>query len=63
MMMIGYGGALDTFWDLANQFPNIARLYGGIQIVNEQHRVLAEINSNLNGNCFAPIMGPPYRHL
>ena len=50
-------GALDAFWDLANRHPNAAWLYGGIQIVDEQHQVLAEINSNLSGNCFAPIMG------
>jgi len=50
-------GSLSSFWDLANRFPNAAWLYGGIQIVDEQHKVLAEINSNLSGNCFAHIMG------
>ncbi len=50
-------GALGSFWDLANRFPNAAWLYGGIQIVDEQHKVLAEINSKLSGNCFAQIMG------
>lgn len=50
-------GALENFWQLANQFPNAAWLYGGIRIVDEHHVTLAEINSGLNGNCFAQIMG------
>lgn len=50
-------GALRAFWDLANQHPGAAWLYGGIQIVDERHRILAEINSQLSGNCFAQIMG------
>jgi glycosyltransferase involved in cell wall biosynthesis len=50
-------GALDAFWNLANHDPNAAWLYGGIQIVDEQNQVLAEINSKLSGNCFAPILG------
>jgi glycosyltransferase involved in cell wall biosynthesis len=50
-------GALDAFWELAIRHPNAAWLYGGIQIVNEQHQLLAEINSNLTDNCFAHIMG------
>ena len=50
-------GALDAFWELANRYPNAAWLYGGIQIVDEHHQVLAEINSNLSGNCLAHIMG------
>lgn len=50
-------GALENFWQLANQFPNAAWLYGGIRIVDEHHSTLAEINSGLNGNCFAQIMG------
>lgn len=49
--------ALNAFWDLANRYPNAAWLYGGIQIVDEQHQVLAEINSKLSGNCFAHILG------
>ena len=50
-------GALNAFWQLANRYPNAAWLYGGIQIVDEHRTVLAEINSNLKGNCFAQIMG------
>ena len=50
-------GALNSFWELANRYPNAAWLYGGIQIVDEQHQLLAEINSKLSGNCFAHIMG------
>lgn len=50
-------GALSAFWNLANQYPNASWLYGGIQIVDERHRILAEINSRLSGNCFAQFMG------
>ena len=50
-------GALNAFWQLANQRPNAAWLYGGIQVVDEHRTVLAEINSSLKGNCFAQIMG------
>jgi glycosyltransferase involved in cell wall biosynthesis len=50
-------GALESFWQIANKYPGAAWLYGGIRIVDEQGMVLAEINSGLNGNCFAQIMG------
>lgn len=50
-------GALKSFWHLANQYPNAAWLYGGIRIVDEQGKVLGEINSGLTGNCFSQIMG------
>jgi glycosyltransferase involved in cell wall biosynthesis len=50
-------GALNAFWDLANRNPNASWLYGGLQIMDEQRRVLAEMNSQLSGNCFAHIMG------
>lgn len=50
-------GALESFWMLANQKPQAVWLYGGIQIVNESGRIMGEINSLLNGNCFAQIMG------
>ena len=50
-------GALESFWQLATRHPDAAWLYGGIRIVDEQGRVLAEINSGLNGNRFAQIMG------
>lgn len=49
--------ALENFWNLANQHPNAVWLYGGIRIVDENLKTLAEINSGLNGNCFAQIMG------
>ena len=50
-------GALESFLQLANQNPDAVWLYGGIRIVDEQINTLAEINSGLNGNCFAQIMG------
>lgn len=50
-------GVLESFWQLANQYPKAVWLYGGIRIVDEQSRVLGHINSSLNGNCFSQIMG------
>jgi glycosyltransferase involved in cell wall biosynthesis len=50
-------GALESFWQLANQYPKAAWLYGGIRIVDEQSRELGQINSSLKGNCFSQIMG------
>ena len=50
-------GALKSFLELAYQNPDAVWLYGGIRIVDEQINTLAEINSSLNGNCFAQIMG------
>jgi glycosyltransferase involved in cell wall biosynthesis len=50
-------GALETFWQLATRHPDAAWLYGGIRIVDEQGRVLSEINSGMNGDRFAQIMG------
>jgi glycosyltransferase involved in cell wall biosynthesis len=50
-------GALQSFWELANERPHAVWLYGGIRIVDEQGKALAEINSHLNGNCFSQIMG------
>ena len=50
-------GVLESFWQLANQYPKAVWLYGGIRIVDEQRRVLGQINSSLNGNCFSQIMG------
>ncbi|MDQ3006886.1 MAG: glycosyltransferase family 2 protein, partial [Chloroflexota bacterium] len=49
--------AFEGFWNLANEHPDAAWLYGGIRVIDEQDRVLAEINSGLSGNCFAQIMG------
>ena len=50
-------GALESFWNLARQYPNAAWLYGGIRIADEKGRILAEMNSRLSGNRFAQIMG------
>jgi len=50
-------GALLSFWQLACQEKDAVWLYGGIQIVNEQGEILAELNSGLHGDCFAQIMG------
>lgn len=50
-------GAIETFWQLANQEPEAVWLYGGIRVVDEQDRTLAELNSGLNGHCIAQVMG------
>jgi glycosyltransferase involved in cell wall biosynthesis len=50
-------GALEHFWALACQDPDAVWLYGGIRIVDRTGKVLAEVNSGLNGSCLAQIMG------
>ena len=50
-------GALESFWKLAHAHPSAVWLYGGIQVVDERERVLAEINSRLIGNRFAQVLG------
>jgi glycosyltransferase involved in cell wall biosynthesis len=50
-------GAIDSFRELANRHPNADWLYGGIRIVDENNHCLAELNSGLQGNCLAQIVG------
>ena len=51
-------GALTILWELSQQLPNAAWLYGAIQVIDDATGAcLAEVNSSLNGNCFAQIMG------
>lgn len=50
-------GALEEMWSLANRAPDSAWLYGAIQVVDESGRILAEINSALEGNRSAQVMG------
>jgi len=52
-----FPGALEQFWTLARQNSDAVWLYGGIQIVDQAGECLAEVNSGLNGNCFAQILG------
>jgi glycosyltransferase involved in cell wall biosynthesis len=49
--------ALADFWALACENRDAAWLYGGIRVVDEKGDSLAELNSGLNGNCFAQILG------
>jgi glycosyltransferase involved in cell wall biosynthesis len=49
--------ALESFWNLAKSHPDAVWLYGGIRVVDDQEKILAEINSGLSGNCFSQIMG------
>lgn len=48
---------LATFWKLAQTAPKAAWLHGGIQVVDENGRLLGETNSGVNGHCLAQIMG------
>ena len=50
-------GALAEMWDLAVQAKDAAWLYGGIRVMGEDGRCLAEINSGLRGQCLAQVMG------
>jgi glycosyltransferase involved in cell wall biosynthesis len=50
-------GAINSFRELANRHPNADWLYGGIHVVDEHGHCLAELNSGLEGNCFAQIVG------
>jgi glycosyltransferase involved in cell wall biosynthesis len=50
-------GALRELRELARQNPESAWLYGGIRIVDEMGKTLAEMNSGLQGKCFAQIIG------
>lgn len=49
--------ALSSFWELARSAPQAAWLHGGIRIVGENDQLLAERNSQLQGNCLAQLMG------
>ncbi len=49
--------ALQNLWVLAGKEPDAAWLYGGVQIVDESGRVLAERNSGLSGKCSAQVLG------
>jgi glycosyltransferase involved in cell wall biosynthesis len=50
-------GVFDHFWDLSQRIDPAAWLYGGIQIVEENGNIVAEMNSGLEGNCCAQILG------
>lgn len=50
-------GALASLWDLAQQAPQAAWLYGGVRVVGADGHLLAERNSGLAGNCLAQVMG------
>jgi glycosyltransferase involved in cell wall biosynthesis len=49
--------ALQSAWELVAQDRKPAWIYGGIRIVDDAGRSLAEMNSGLSGDCFAQIMG------
>jgi glycosyltransferase involved in cell wall biosynthesis len=50
-------GATSILYRLTLTYPKAGWLYGGLQIVNEKDEILADLNSELSGNCFAQIMG------
>jgi glycosyltransferase involved in cell wall biosynthesis len=49
--------AISAYWELSQQEPEAVWLYGGVQVVDEHGARLAEMNSGLNGDCFAQVMG------
>jgi glycosyltransferase involved in cell wall biosynthesis len=49
--------ALEHFRILADQASDAVWLYGGIRVVDETGKCLAEVHSGLKGNCLAQIMG------
>ena len=49
--------SLEYFWTLAHQNSDAVWLYGGIRVVDETGKCLGEVNSGLNGNCLAQMMG------
>lgn len=49
--------AFNEFWRLASESPESSWLYGGVQIVQGEGKILVELNSKLSGNCFAQITG------
>jgi glycosyltransferase involved in cell wall biosynthesis len=50
-------GALQHVYSLVSRAGEAAWLYGGIRIVDGSGRCLAEVNSGLNGNGLAQVMG------
>jgi glycosyltransferase involved in cell wall biosynthesis len=50
-------GALQKMWELAQVANDADWIYGGIRIVDLTGKCWGELNSGLNGNCFAQFMG------
>lgn len=50
-------GALEQFWHLAQRAKDAVWLYGGYEVINKNGERLGGVNSGLNGNCFAQVMG------
>ena len=50
-------GAMAALRTVRDQHPEGVWLYGGIQVVDGEGNVLAELNSGLNGNCSAQVIG------
>jgi glycosyltransferase involved in cell wall biosynthesis len=50
-------GALQHIYSLADKAGDVAWLYGGVRVVDESGGCLAELNSGLNGNCLAQVLG------
>lgn len=50
-------GALSAFWTLVQREPQAAWLHGGVRVVGENSKTLAERNSGLEGNCLAQVIG------
>jgi glycosyltransferase involved in cell wall biosynthesis len=50
-------GALMQIWELSQENLDAVWLYGGINVVDEEGNHLGYVNSGVEGNCFAQIMG------
>jgi len=45
-------GALETFWELAQQAKTASWLYGGVEFEDRTGKYLGELNLEMSGNCF-----------
>lgn len=50
-------GALSAFWEVYGRAKGAAWLFGGIQVRDGDNNYLGETKAELEGNCFAQVMG------
>ena len=48
--------AYQIYWELAQQYPRAAWLYGSSRLVDRQDNFLTDIHPTLKGNCFTQVM-------
>jgi glycosyltransferase involved in cell wall biosynthesis len=49
-------GALNSFWKLSQQHPNVSWLYGGTVLYDRDGEPVIELIHQLQGNCFTQVM-------